>query len=74
MQSTTPLVILNLALGIACLGCVVAVAAAAWLDIRERRQWRAMVPDCWPPPGVDPADACVDLQSHQTSKLHRSDA
>ena len=74
MQATTPLVILNLALGFACLGCVVAVAVAAWLDIRERRQRRALVPPCWPPPGVDPADAYVDLQSLETSKLHRSDA
>ena len=57
MQATTSLVLMNLALGLACLGCVVAVAVAAWLDIRERRQWRALVPPCWPPPGIDPADA-----------------
>lgn len=77
MPATTPLVILNLVLGVACLGCVLAVAVAAWLDIRERRHWRAIVPPCWPPPGVDPADAYVDEPSRESSSsstLHRSDA
>ena len=74
MQATTPLVILNLALGLACLGCVAAVAVAAWLDIRERRSWRAMVPPCWPPPGIDPADAYADETRQKTSTTHGSDA
>ncbi len=47
------LIAVNVALGAFCAACVVAVAIAVWLDVRERRQWRAMVPDCWPPPGVD---------------------
>ena len=74
MQSTTSLVLLNLALGLACLGCVVAVSVAVWLDIRERRQWRALVPPCWPPPGVDPEDAYSNDAPQQTPSLHRSDA
>jgi hypothetical protein len=74
MQASTPLVILNLALGLACLGCVVAVAVAAWLDIRERRCWRALVPDCWPPPGVDPGDAYAVDTPLRASSLHGSDS
>jgi len=74
MLAISPLVIMNLALGIACLGCVVAVAVAAWLDVRERRRWRALVPPCWPPPGVDPSDAYVDVPEQKPSSLHRSDA
>lgn len=58
--ATTPLVILNLVLGAACAVCVAAVAIAAYLDLREKRRWRAMVPPCWPPPGVDPRDAYAD--------------
>ena len=65
--ATTPLVLMNVALGLACLGCVVAVAIAAWMDVRERRRWRALVPPCWPPPGIDPADAYVDDASLSTA-------
>ncbi len=65
--ASTPLVILNVALALACLGCVVAVTVAAWLDVRERRQWRAMVPPCWPPPGIDPADAYAEELPTTTS-------
>ena len=32
--------------------CTALVIGAAIADIRERRRWRAMVPDCWPPAGV----------------------
>lgn len=74
METTTQLVILNLALGLACMGSVVAVSVAAWLDVRERRQWRALVPPCWPPPGVDPADAYVDVPERKTPQTHGSDA
>ena len=51
------LVAVNVALGAFCAACVIAVAVAVWLDVRERRRWRALVPDCWPPPGVEPEDA-----------------
>jgi len=60
---TTPLVILNLVLGGACAVCVLIVIVAAYLDVRERRRWKSMVPPCWPPPGVDPRDAYVDLEA-----------
>jgi len=40
--------IFGIALG---LGVLVLVGAVV-LDVRERRRWRAMVPDCWPPPGT----------------------
>ena len=31
---------------------VLLIGGAAWLDVRERRRWRAMVPDAWPPTGL----------------------
>ena len=31
--------------------CALFISGAAWLDWRERRRWRAMVPDAWPPAG-----------------------
>lgn len=74
MQANTPLILLNVALGLACAGCVLAVAVAAWLDWRERRRWRASVPPCWPPPGVDPADAYVDTAESRTSATGRVQA
>lgn len=74
METNAALVILNLALGLACLGSVVAVAVAAWLDVRERRRWRDLVPPCWPPPGVDPADAYADETPRRASALPRSDS
>lgn len=68
MQANTPLILLNIALGLACAGCVLAIGVAVWLDVRERRRWRALVPPCWPPPGVDPADAYADEPtSHEAS-------
>ena len=39
--------IFGIALGVG----VLALLGACVLDIRERRRWRAMVPDCWPPSG-----------------------
>ena len=51
------LVAMNVVLAVLCAGSVLAVAIAVHLDLRERRQWRALVPPCWPPPGVDPEAA-----------------
>ena len=51
------LLIVKIVLGVLCFGSVLAVSIAAWLDLRERRRWRAIVPPCWPPPGVDPEAA-----------------
>jgi len=51
------LVAVNLLLAAACAGGLLAVGVAVVLDLRERRSWRSMVPPCWPPPGVDPAEA-----------------
>ena len=51
------LVVTNAVLGVFCAACVLAVGIAVWMDVRERRRWRRMVPDCWPPPGVDPEAA-----------------
>lgn len=56
---TQGLVVLNIVLGLLCLGAVLAVTVAAALDLLERRRWRALVPPCWPPPGVDPDSACL---------------
>ena len=50
------LVLVNVILGVFCLGCVLVVLGAVWLDVRERRAWRAMVPDGWPPPGEEAED------------------
>ena len=74
MQANTPLVILNLVLGAACASAVVAVSVAAWLDVRERRRWRAMVPPCWPPPGVDLVDVVPDAHETQAIPTGRADA
>lgn len=43
----------NLLLAAGCLGLLVAVVVAAHKDRRERRRWRRMVPDAWPPAGAD---------------------
>ena len=55
--ATWPLVATNLLLAVICGGSTVAVAIALMLDLRERRRRRALVPPCWPPPGVDPQAA-----------------
>jgi hypothetical protein len=64
------LIAVNVALGAFCAACVVAVAIAVWLDVRERRRWRAMVPDCWPPPGV----ALEDAEDEALATNHRTPA
>lgn len=50
--------VMNVALGLFCLASVIAVLVAVALDVRERRRWRSMVPEGWPPPGVSLQDAC----------------
>ena len=63
MQSADGLLAMNIALALFCAGAVLAVAAAAFLDWRERCRRKALVPPCWPPPGVDPAEAyATDLE------------
>ena len=47
--STLPLVLVNLALGILCFGCLIAVLIAVVLDVAERRRWRRSIPNGWPP-------------------------
>jgi hypothetical protein len=47
------IVVVNIALGALCIGAAVTVLAAAFLDGRERRRWRAMVFDYWPPDAAD---------------------
>ena len=62
-QSVDGLLAMNIALAIFCAGAVLAVATAAFLDWRERCRRKALVPPCWPPPGVDPAEAyATDLE------------
>jgi hypothetical protein len=41
----------NIALGLVCLAFLTTVAVAVWRDVRERRRWRAMIPEGWPPRG-----------------------
>ncbi len=53
----TSLVVLNIVLATVCGGAVLAVGIALALDLRERHRRRALVPPCWPPPGVDPEAA-----------------
>ena len=55
--SVTSLLVMNVVLATLCGGGVLAVLCAVFLDLRERRQWRHLVPPCWPPPGVDPEAA-----------------
>lgn len=55
--SVTSLLVMNVVLATLCGGGVLAVLFAVVLDLRERRQWRQLVPPCWPPPGVDPEAA-----------------
>jgi hypothetical protein len=47
--STLPLVLVNVILGIGCVGCLVAVGIAVVLDVAERRRWRRSIPKGWPP-------------------------
>jgi hypothetical protein len=49
----TLLTVVNVALGAACLALLVVVLVAVRRDRAERRRWRRMVPDAWPPAGVD---------------------
>lgn len=53
----TSLVVMNIVLATLCGGAVLAVTVALALDLRERHRRRALVPPCWPPPGVDPEAA-----------------
>ncbi len=64
--------VVNVVLALACLAIAVTVGVAVWLDVRERRRWRAMVPPCWPPPGVDPADAYVESEAKEAPAQPRS--
>lgn len=65
------LLIVKVVLGILCFGSVLAVSIAAWLDVRERRRWRAIVPPCWPPPGVDPEAAYAPDLVREESTIRR---
>ena len=47
--STFALILVNLMLGVFCLGCVIAVSIAVALDVAERRRWRRSIPNGWPP-------------------------
>ena len=59
-RSLDGILILNVSLALICFVAVVSVAVAVWLDLRERRRWRSIVPPCWPPPGVDPEAAYAE--------------
>ena len=63
--STLPLVVLNLVMAAICLAGVLAVLVAVFLDVRERRRWRAAVPPCWPPPGCDDEGLPLARHGHQ---------
>ena len=66
------LLVMNVVLAVFCAGAVLAVSIAVFLDWRERRQRRALVPSCWPPPGVSPEDAyALDLQVVGKSPIDR---
>lgn len=68
--STGPngLLFLNVLLLVLCAAAVFAVTVAAWLDVRERRRRRALVPPCWPPPGIDPAEAYAEDAAEEVAR------